>query len=49
MMNEAVRSIMTEDLIMVSPSTNLYIVRQIFMNNAIHHLPVAIEEVSSSD
>lgn len=39
-MNEAVKSIMTTDLITVSPSTNLFVVRQIFMNNAIHHLPV---------
>ena len=39
-MNEAVKSIMTTDLITVSPSTNLLTVRQIFMQNRIHHLPV---------
>jgi len=43
MMNEAVRSIMTTDLITVRPSANLYMVRQIFLNNNIHHLPVTNE------
>jgi len=40
MMNEAVRPIMTTKLITVNPSSNLYTVRQIFLGNNIHHLPV---------
>jgi len=44
MMNEAVKSIMTTDLITVKPSQNLSSIRQIFMDNAIHHLPVVNDE-----
>ncbi len=40
MMNEAVKSIMTTKLITVKPSDTLSHVRQIFMTNSIHHLPV---------
>ena len=40
MMNEAVKSIMTTNLITVTPSHNLIQVRKIFINNKIHHLPV---------
>lgn len=39
-MNEAVHSIMTKDLITVSPDTKLDEVRHIFMKYKIHHLPV---------
>ncbi len=42
-MNEAVKSIMTTNLITVSPTTDLSTVRQIFMKNKIHHLPVVNE------
>ena len=41
-MNESVQSIMTTDLITVSPHTSLSKVRQIFMNHKIHHLPVVV-------
>lgn len=44
-MNEAVRSIMTTQLITVKPSSNLFSVRQIFLNNSIHHLPVTNDEM----
>lgn len=44
MMNEAVRSLMTTNLITVTPTTNLHTVRQIFMKNAIHHLPVTNDD-----
>ena len=40
MMNEAVHSIMSTELITVSPSHNLVQVRKIFMSKKIHHLPV---------
>lgn len=40
MMNETVNTIMSTNLITVAPSNNLFEVRQIFMKNAIHHLPV---------
>lgn len=40
MMNEAVKNIMSTNLITISPSNNLFEVRQIFMKNTIHHLPV---------
>lgn len=40
MMNEAVNTIMTTDLITVKPSDTLAHVRHIFMQNSIHHLPV---------
>ncbi len=40
MMNEPVQSIMTKNPITVSPNASLYNVRQIFMTNRIHHLPV---------
>lgn len=40
MMNEAVHSIMSTNLITVSPSHNLSQVRKIFMTYKIHHLPV---------
>jgi len=39
-MNEAVKSIMTTNLITVKPSDTLAHVRHIFMRNSIHHLPV---------
>lgn len=39
-MNEAVNTIMTTNLITVKPTDNLLHVRQIFMQHAIHHLPV---------
>jgi len=39
-MNEPVQSIMTKNPITVSPNASLYNVRQIFMTNRIHHLPV---------
>ena len=42
MMNESVQSIMTTDLITVSPQTSLSRVRQIFMSHKIHHLPVVV-------
>ena len=42
MMNEAVKSIMTTNLITVTPSHNLKQVRKIFINNKIHHLPVVV-------
>ena len=40
MMNEAISTIMTTDLITVGPNDNLNVVRDIFMNKKIHHLPV---------
>ncbi len=40
MMNEAIKTIMSTNLITVSPSTKLNEVRQIFMENNIHHIPV---------
>jgi len=40
MMNEAVKSIMSTDLITISPRTKLTQVRKIFMDHKIHHLPV---------
>jgi len=40
MMNESVKTIMSTDLITVTPQTKLSSVRQIFMSNKIHHLPV---------
>ena len=40
MMNEAVDSIMTKNLLTVAPGNNLSDVRRLFMNNSIHHLPV---------
>lgn len=39
-MNEAVQSIMSHDLITVTPSHNLAQVRKMFINHKIHHLPV---------
>ena len=42
-MNEAVSGIMSTNLISVNPTTDLFSVRQIFMNNRIHHLPVTDE------
>ena len=39
-MNEPVQTIMTTDPITVSAHHNLHSVRQIFMTNKIHHLPV---------
>ena len=44
MMNEAVKSIMTTDLITVAPSTPLDVVRRIFMEHKIHHIPVTEDE-----
>ena len=44
MMNEAVKSIMTTNLITVAPSTPLDQVRQIFMSHKIHHLPVVNDD-----
>lgn len=40
MMNEAVHTIMTRDLITVTPGVTLNKVRSIFMGHSIHHLPV---------
>lgn len=40
MMNEAVNTIMSTQLITVRPTDSLRHVRQIFMQHAIHHLPV---------
>ncbi len=39
-MNEAIKTIMSTDLITVSPSTKLSDVRRLFMTNKIHHIPV---------
>ncbi len=39
-MNEAVKSIMSTQLLTVSPSHNLAQVRKLLINNKIHHLPV---------
>ena len=39
-MKEPVQKIMTTDPITVSAHTNLHSVRQIFMSNKIHHIPV---------
>ncbi len=41
MMNEPVSTIMTRNLITVSPEDNLNKVREIFSSHRIHHLPVA--------
>ncbi len=40
MMNEAVKSIMTTDLITAKPTTKLDKIREIFMNHKIHHIPI---------
>lgn len=40
MMNEAIKTIMTQDLITVSMDDNLSDVRNLFMRYKIHHLPV---------
>ena len=40
MMNEPVHTIMTTEIISVAPSESLSSVRNTFMNNALHHLPV---------
>ncbi len=40
MMNEPVHSIMSTNLITVTPTTSLVEVREIFMNHKIHHIPV---------
>ena len=40
MMNDPIRSIMSNKLITVGPKENLRNVRDIFKNNKIHHLPV---------
>ena len=40
MMNEPVYTIMTTDIISVAPGESLSSVRNTFMNNALHHLPV---------
>ena len=44
MMNEPVQSIMTTNPITVSPNYSLYAVRQLFMTNRIHHIPVVDSE-----
>jgi len=43
MMNEPVHTIMTKDLITIDPTERLNKVRQVFMENAVHHLPVVSE------
>jgi len=40
MLNEPVHTIMTRNLITVKPEDFLSTVRQTFMNNSLHHLPV---------
>lgn len=40
MMNEKVESIMTKNLITVSPTDTLQTVKDILINNRIHHVPV---------
>lgn len=42
-MNEGVHSIMSKNLITVTAEMNLHQVRQLFMENNIHHLPVVNE------
>lgn len=42
-MNEPVNTIMTTDLVTISPNDRLDNVRQVFMDNAVHHLPVVNE------
>lgn len=42
-MNEPVNTIMTTDLITINPEDRLDTVRQVFMENAVHHLPVVNE------
>lgn len=44
-MNEAVKSIMTTNLLTVAPFTTLDRVRHIFMTNKIHHIPVIVDDV----
>ena len=39
-MNESAHTIMSSDLITISPDRNLTEVRKIFLSNRIHHLPV---------
>ncbi|NOT36040.1 MAG: CBS domain-containing protein [Saprospiraceae bacterium] len=40
MMNDVVSTIMTKDLLTVSPSDNLNKVKEILINHRIHHVPV---------
>jgi acetoin utilization protein AcuB len=42
MMNEPLSSIMTRNVITVSPDEKLSAARDIFMKNRVHHLPVVI-------
>ena len=42
-MNEPVHTIMTKDLITIDPTERLNKVRQVFIENAVHHLPVVSE------
>jgi len=44
MLNEPVYTIMTIDVVTVSPNDSLSSVRETFMNNSLHHLPVVEDE-----
>ncbi len=41
MMNDNLNTIMTKDVISVSPSDKLIKVREVFLENKLHHIPVA--------
>ena len=43
MMNDKVVTIMVKDVITVTPNDNLQKVKEIFINNRIHHVPVVEE------
>lgn len=44
MMNEIVSTIMVKDLITVSPNDSLQKVKELLINNRIHHVPVVLED-----
>ncbi len=44
MMNETVATIMVRDVITVSPSDSLQKVKELLINNRIHHVPVVEED-----
>jgi len=46
MMNEPIHTIMTKNLVTVSPSTKLSVVHYLLKNHRIHHLPVVDEETN---